>query len=155
MNFLFYRGAPVLWPWVFPFYRGPTPGGDGCPRFSTIKWGHPTPPLNLVGDFMYIWVFTYIYNIYIYIYILYIFYIYFIYIYISLSLSVHNHIYKYLLIMYKSRCRIHSIDMPLQCLLSATKLKVHMGNRSPVNSMNHARHNAKYTCSGSGAWRRK
>ena len=50
MNFLFYRGAPVLWPWVFPFYRGPTPGGDGCPRFSTIKWGHPPPRLNLVGD---------------------------------------------------------------------------------------------------------
>ena len=50
MNFLFYRGAPVLWPWVFPFYRGPTPGGDGCHRFSTIKWGHPTPRLNLVGD---------------------------------------------------------------------------------------------------------
>ena len=22
-------------------------GACGCPRFSTIKWGHPTPPLNL------------------------------------------------------------------------------------------------------------
>ena len=55
MNFLFYRGAPVLWPWVFPFYRGPTLGGGGCPRFSTIKWGHPTPSLNLEGDHTYIY----------------------------------------------------------------------------------------------------
>ena len=39
--FLFYRGT-------FPFQRGPTQEGDGCPRFSSIKWGHPT--LHLVED---------------------------------------------------------------------------------------------------------
>ena len=37
------------------------------------------------------------------------------------------------------------LDIRLQCLLSATKLNVHTwANGSPVNSMNHARRNAKH-----------
>ena len=36
-------------PGRFHFIEVPLWGG-GCPRFSTIKWGHPTPPLNLEGD---------------------------------------------------------------------------------------------------------
>ena len=32
---------------------------------------------------------------------------------------------------------------------------MHMGNGSPVNSMNQARQSAKHPCSESGAWRRR
>ena len=58
--------------------------------------------------------------------------------------------------MYISRYRVYSSSytaaMPPFCDQAK---RAHMGSGSPVNSMNHACHNAKHPCPESGAWRQR
>ena len=97
--------------------------------------------------------------------ILYIYVYFYVYTYLHIYIYILIHIYKYIVtyIMYSLGIVSIVLDIRLQCFLSATKLKLctwateamHMGNGSPVNSMNQARQSAKHPCSESGAWRRR
>ena len=59
------------------------------------------------------------------------------------KINIYIYIYRYILVYVGVAFIV--IDLPVQCLLSATKPKVYMDNRFPVDRMNHARHNAKHT----------